>query len=330
LFGDVEIPPKAAAPVLPAAAPPVTAPPAAAPPAPAPSALTPGINALDGEAVVQALREELRAGEGGRGQARGVSAIRAQTGSGQGARGPAKADFLESFRVRTSRGLTYDFPNAPSLERWLGERDDLASCEVSLPGEDWTPAAEFLDRARSAAPRPPRAEVEVQPSQPLVGLGERAPLPRVERREHGLPPLRPRAGPAAWSLLVLSYLLLLAGLAVTVTRYGVWDLSPYLPLEQVGVLPPERLAPQPAPAEGLPERPAAVDPAKAFGQAMQAAREAMAEKRFSRAAMEFNRALAARPGAPEALEGLARAYHGLGDAERARAVAKKAQEIKHR
>jgi tetratricopeptide (TPR) repeat protein len=193
------------------------------------------------------------------------------------------------------------------------------------------PAADFLARARAAAaPRAAQAEVAVQPSQPLVGIGERAPLPRVERRELSLPPVRPRAGALVWAALVLSYLLLLAGVAVTVTRYGVWDLSAYLPLESVGIVPPERLAPRPAPDGGLPDRPPAVDPDKAYGQALQAAREALAQKRFSRAALEYNRALATRPGAPEALDGLARAYQGLGDSARAMAVLKKAQEIKQR
>jgi predicted Zn finger-like uncharacterized protein len=366
LFGDIE---------LPAARPATVQPPAPQPPAPpggpgagasspakpgasAPAqeplidpTLAPNMAALTGEAVVQALRDELRASDGVRDQARGRSAIRAQSGTG-----PAKPDLLESFRVRTARGLTYDFPNTAALERWLNYRDDLAGCEVSLPGGAWMPATEFLAQAQAraqsqvqvqaqsqarvqaqaqsqgqtAGTRPAAAEVEVQPSQPLLGIGERAPLPRIARREPTLAPLRARAGAVAWSLLVLSALALLAGVAATTTRYGWLDLSDYLPLERVGIVPPERLAPLPPPTDGLQAPPPALEPDKAHGQALQAAREAMALKRFSRAAMEYNRALAARPGSPEALEGLAKAYQALGDGERARAVLKKAQEISHR
>ncbi|HOX43450.1 MAG TPA: zinc-ribbon domain-containing protein [Myxococcota bacterium] len=335
LFGDLasEIPdlPPAPGPAG-AAAPP---PPAFQPPAPQPAApesapidpeLAPNMAALTGEAVVQALRDEVRASDGVREQARGRSAIRAQTGS-------PKADFLESFKVRTARGLTYDFPNAAALERWLAYRDDVAGCEVSLPGQDFVPAITFLEAAKAratAAPPAAPAPVEVQPSEPLKGIGERAPLPRVQRRELSQAPLRAQAGPAAWSFLALSTLALLAGLAATTTRYGWLDLSGVLPLEQLGIVPPERLTPRPVADSGLPGLPPPADPDKAHGQALQAAREAMAQKRFSRAAMEFNRALAVRPGSPEALDGLARAYQALGDAERARSVQKKAQDITHR
>jgi hypothetical protein len=307
------------------------------PTAPARVTSTPNLDALAGEAVVSAPAAPAGIPDEARVQARGMSAIRAQTAPAS--RPPARAELLDGFRVRTARGLTYDFPHAAAMERWLDERDDLEGCEVGQPGQAWMPAQAYLARVR-AKDRPligpgaaslPSTPVDVQPSQPLVGIGERAPLPRVARPAVGpLPPVRPRAGGLAWSLAVVSSLLVLAAAALTAARYGVLDLSPYLPLESLGILPPKRLAPQAGPVEGLPGAPARVEPALAYGQALQAARTAMAQKRFSRAALEFNRALVHKPGAPEALDGLAQAYQALGDAERALAVRRKAQEIQQR
>jgi Flp pilus assembly protein TadD len=114
--------------------------------------------------------------------------------------------------------------------------------------------------------------------------------------------------------------------AATFTRYGVVDLSPYLPLEAVGIRAPGQSA---GTADSkVPEAAGAENPEKVYNKAIGLARRSIRAKRFSKAALEYNRALSARPDSLEALDGLAKAYNGLGDRGRAEAVLEKVRSIK--
>jgi hypothetical protein len=276
------------------------------------------------------------------GRPAGVSAIRAQSARN---RDPA----LSGFRVRTPHGLTYDFPSRAALDRWLAEREDVTGCQVAAPGGDWQPAERVLAQQPNAAVADGESGGEggagtttVDPSRPLdatamrpvVAVPPGAPVgaaaqPEPERDPYAA--LRPpRAGWLMWSALVVTALALLAVGAVTVTRYGVLDLSAYLPLEAVGVQAPASAVVEPRAAADAPVRPEPTDPEKRFRRALARGRRDLRAKRFSRAALEFKRALGVHPGSVEALEGLAKAFAGLGDAQRAKAALRKAREIKHR
>jgi predicted Zn finger-like uncharacterized protein len=244
-------------------------------------------------------------------KARGVSAIRAQSG--------VKAQATDAHRVRTQKGLTYDFSTREAMIRWLREREDLTGCEASEPGGDWHPAHEFIDAV------PLEGETE-QPSSPAPGvvLPPRpvpAPRPKLVPR-----PISPQAGVFMWVALGLTTLLVILVAAATLTRYGVVDFSSVLPLESVGIQAPAKTSGTDSaqvPGSADPE-----NPEKVFNRAINQARQSIRAKRFSKAALEYNRALSVRPDSVEALEGLARAYNGLGDRDRAEAVLGKAKSLR--
>jgi len=246
-------------------------------------------------------------------KARGVSAIRAQSGV------KAQAPLAEAYRVRTQKGLTYDFSTREAMIRWLKERDDLTGCEASEPGGDWHPAHEFID----AVPLEGEAETPAAPAPGAVSLprSAAAPRPRLVPR-----PFSPPAGVFMWVALGLTTLMVILLAAATLTRYGVVDFSSVLPLEAVGIQSPGRTQ-----GRDSSEGPGSADlenPEKVFNQAINQARQSIRAKRFSKAALEYNRALSVRPNSVEALEGLARAYNGLGDRDRADAVLEKAKSLR--
>jgi predicted Zn finger-like uncharacterized protein len=239
-------------------------------------------------------------------KARGVSAIRAQSG----------VKLQETFRVRTSKGLTYDFSVREAMIRWLGERDDLTGCEASEPGGEWRPAHEFVQTA---------------PAKGGVGAGAAGAVPAPRPGPVARPKLQPRtlspqAGVVMWAAVGLTALLVVLVAAATLTRYGVVDLTPYLPLEAVGIRAPGRSFEKEAPRP--PEGADAGDPDELFHKAIGTARRSIRAKRFSKAALEYNRALSVRPDSVEALDGLAQAYTGLGDHDRAEAVRERAKSIR--
>ncbi len=115
--------------------------------------------------------------------------------------------------------------------------------------------------------------------------------------------------------LVATYLLLVVLVVITLTRYGIWDLTPYLPLKEIGIEPPQRAA-EMEPGGGLElEKP---DPEMVYSKAISEGAQALEAKNFSKAVLEYNRALSVHSDSREALEGLAKAFEGLGDWERAR------------
>jgi hypothetical protein len=303
--------------------------------------LTPYLDALEGEAKVATkppgvpefdssgapLGTDPSAG------ARGMSAIRAQskaipkTGApaspspeGAAKQSPEGAvELQDSYRVRTARGLTYDFSGRDAMLRWLGGRQDLHGCEVAEPGKDWVPAGELLG-VGAAGSMPVVLEDEdaayiPEPGESVPGgpdVEEEAP-----RKTRSIFPV------VMWVAVSLSVIVLLFTAAATLTRYGVVNLSSYLPLSWVGVeFPGEEatLASEEVPGEVVRE-----DPEKAYKNALNLAKRSIRSKRFSKAALEYNRALTIRPDSVEALKGLAKAYNGLGDRARALAVLKKAK-----
>jgi predicted Zn finger-like uncharacterized protein len=238
-------------------------------------------------------------------KARGMSAIRAQSG----------VKLQDTFRVRTHKGLTYDFPAREAMIRWLRERDDLTGCEASAPGEEWRPAHELIEAA-------PLDGAEARPAG--VALPPRpVPVPRPQPKPR---PVSPEAGLVLWVAVGVSALLVVLVTAATLTRYGLVDLTPYLPLQAVGIQAPGQSSGKEAP--GVPKGAEVRDPDKMFHKAISMARSSIRAKRFSKAALEYNRALSVRPSSAEALEGLAQAYIGLGDRGRAESVRKKARSIK--
>jgi predicted Zn finger-like uncharacterized protein len=122
-----------------------------------------------------------------------------------------------------------------------------------------------------------------------------------------------KAGLIMWSAVVMTCLTLLVGVAITLTRYGIWDLTPYLPLQEIGIEPPRVLVVVPENQFDL-KKP---DLGVVFSKAISEGDNAIHSKDFSKAALEYNRALSANPGSREALNGLAKAYEGLGDREQA-------------
>lgn len=246
-------------------------------------------------------------------KARGVSAIRAQSGV------KAQAMATEAYRVRTLKGLTYDFSTREAMVRWLRERDDLTGCEALEPGGDWHPAHEFID----AVPLQGEGETPAAPA-PSGAIPPRtipAPRPRLVPR-----PISPPVGVFMWVALGLSTLLVILVAAATLTRYGVVDFSSVLPLEAVGIQAPGKTAG--TDSTHVPGSADTQNPEVVFSQAIDQARQSIRAKHFSKAALEYNRALSVRPNSVEALEGLARAYNGLGDRDRAEAVLEKAKSLR--
>lgn len=297
------------APAPPSVTPAPAPPPPAAPPAPShkPASLTPNLDQLAGEAFVSvaSAAEMKSADEAPAPAARGVSAIRAQSGK-------PVLRAREEYKVRTQQGLLYDFPSRDALLRWLADRDDTESCQVGTGGDQWIGAAAFLAR-ESAASAPAQARVAPPLYSPPAALAAAT----------GAPPRPSRLPLWLWLSFGLSTLVLVVAVAATLTRYGVFDASRFLPLGALGVHFPER-----------PERPqgeiplaADLDPEPVYARAMGEAQQALRGKRFSRAALEFNRALGAKPGSREALEGLVKAYQGLGDRDRAQAAEKKLRQV---
>ncbi len=295
---------------------------------------TPNLDALSGEGFVSvaepsemralAEQEQLSAaatsavGEHAATRAPGVSAIRAQSGA------RPKASLLESFRCRTVRGLTYDFPTRAAMIRWLSERDDLDGCEAAEPGGDWIPAAGLME-FQATASKGTAEMIAFTPGTPIVEAKLPAhPSPQAKiYRTSG--PGENMIAAILWSLAVIMLLATLFVAAGTITRYGVLDLSPYLPIESVGVVFPGDEKSDTT--SDVPSLGAAPDPEKTYRRALTAGRRAILARKFSRAALEFNRALSVHPGSAHALQGQAKAYTGLGDRDRALAVIKKARSL---
>lgn len=249
-------------------------------------------------------------------RARGVSAIRAQ--SGVKAQAPS-TPMMDAYRVRTQKGLTYDFSTREAMVRWLRERTDLTGCEASGPGGEWQEAHVFIEAL-------PLRDVAEAGAAPAPGIVRPIRPDKVDRPRLAARPVSPEAGVFIWVAVGLSTLLVVLVAAATLTRYGVVDLSHYLPLEAVGIQAPGQSAG--TEDSKVPEAADAENPEKVYNQAIGLARRSIRAKRFSKAALEYNRALSARPDSVEALEGLAKAYNGLGDRGRAEAVLEKARSIK--
>jgi len=302
--------------------------PAAQPDGSPASSATPNLDALDGESFVSvAGPSEVEGGESLSPQsekvvrARGVSAIRAQSGA------KAKSGLLESYRVRTSRGLTYDFSTREAMIRWLSDREDLVGYEAAEPGGNWVPAENLME-PRPAQPSKTAEIIALSPGDPVAESIPPAPMATAARGQFGKEQSRPmgeQAGGLLWMLSMLTMLGMFLVLAASLTRYGVVDLSTYLPLESVGITFPE--AGSDDPAKDLPDL-KKQDSEKVFRKAISAGKRSIRMRRFSKAALEYNRALSIHQGSTEALEGLARAYKGLGDLDRAAAAMKKARSIK--
>lgn len=282
-------------------------PPAVPAPSHKPASLTPNLDKLAGEAFVSvASSAEMKsADEAPAPIARGVSAIRAQSGK-------PVLRAREEYKVRTQQGLLYDFPSRDALLRWLADRDDTASCQVGTGGDQWVPAAAFLARESTAG-----AAAQVRVAPPLYSP------PAALAAATNVPPGPSRLPLWLWLGFGLSTLVLVVAVAATLTRYGIFDASRFLPLGALGVHFPERTE---RPQGEIP--PAAdLDAEPVYARAMGEAQQALRGKRFSRAALEFNRALAVKPGSREALEGLVKAYQGLGDRDRAQAAEKKLRQV---
>ena len=249
---------------------------------------------------------------------KGVSAIRAQ--SSVRPKTKAQTGALDSYRVRTARGLSYDFSDRDSMLRWLKDRETIEGCEVAEPGKDWVPVGQLMPVGHSTGSIP--LVLEEDPAY-VPEPGESVPGGFTIEGEE---PQKSGAGAfllVMWVAVALSALTLLYAAGATLTRYGVVNLSSVLPLSLVGVeFPGEEVASgsQEIPGEVIPE-----DPKKAYKKAIGMAKRALRSKRFSRAALEYNRALTIRPDSVEALKGLTQAYNGLGDRERALAALKKAK-----
>lgn len=327
-----------------AGAAPVSSPPSAqAPPAPveekpksSAGSSTPNLDALEGEAVVSVA--QVRASDETRSSARGVSAIRAQTAR--------KGKSGKSYRVRTARGLTYDFPSRQAMERWLAEREDLIGCEAVEPDGEWVSAQKMLDKnfdplkiPRSAEPSPdidPSKPIDPGGLKPVMALPPGTPVGALDEvREPAFDPYKPPSGPRAgvltWIAMVVVLAMVLTGGAVTLTRYGLVDFSSYLPMQRFGIVFPLQAAdPKTAGSLGAaPQVPDQGDPDVMFRKAVSEGRLSLRSKRFSKATVEFKRALTVHPGSVEALEGLAKAFGGLGDKQRAIEALQKARSIKH-
>lgn len=247
-----------------------------------------------------------------------MSAIRAQSGT------RPKASLLESFRCRTVRGLTYDFPTRDAMIRWLSERDDLDGCEAAEPGGDWIPAASLME-FQTAASKGTAEIIAFTPGTPVTNEMPPAPPSPLPRNYRPAILSVDKVGAFLWSLTVIVLLATLFLAAATITRYGIFDLSPYLPIKSVGfIFPGAEKADSGSVAPSLGVK---LDPEKTYRQALLAGRQAIFARKFSRAALEFNRALSIHPGSARALQGLAKAYNGLGDRDRAQVVKKKARSL---
>jgi predicted Zn finger-like uncharacterized protein len=297
---------------------------------------TPNLDALEGAAMVSS--SQVRASDETRSSARGVSAIRAQTAR--------KGKSGQSYRVRTARGLTYDFPSRQAMERWLTEREDLTGCEAAEPDGEWVSAQKMLDKDFDPLkiPKSPEPSPDIDPSKPLdpsglkpmVALPPGTPVGALDEVHEPAfdpykPPPGPRAGVLIWIGMVVVLAMVLTGGALTLTRYGLVDFSPYLPTQRLGIVFPVQVA-DPEAGKSLgsaPLVPDQGDPEVLFRKAVSEGRRSLRSKRFSRATLEFKRALTVHPGSIEALEGLAKAFGGLGDKQRALEALKKARSIKH-
>lgn len=310
---------------------------------------TPNIDALSGEAFISvAPKSEVESAPrlAKKSSSRGVSAIRAQSGV---------SNLLDGFRVRTVRGLTYDFPSRQAMLRWLGDREDLEGYQAAEPGGDWVPVEQITgassgaaapvvsspmaprqaqpkvsaDKLKSADNADPSRPLEVERVKPVVPVLPGAPVPDGTASSDPYSAYAgPKAGPLLWIAVFVTFVLVLAAGSVTVTRYGLLDLSSFLPLEKVGVVfPVTKGVSNNKSLDDIKVNTNKVDGEAVFSKALTAGRRALASKRFSRAALEFNRARAVHPGSAKALDGLARAFMGLGDVQRAKEVMKKARAI---
>ena len=278
----------------------------------------------------------------------GLSAIRAQsTGTAVDEVEPKTKTKTKTYKARTAKGLTYNFPSREALQAWLDEREDLSACQVAESGQAWLPAEQVQEELRGKsglqiggsstglvgdlgsegtsplgeAGQPLRAEEFAKPGSLDTGgggLGASAEL------------YPPRAGLFVWSGMLLCFLLMMVLGGYTVTRYGLLELRPYLPLDVLGLPLPEMSTgePEESKSDDLAIKTDGPSRKAVFGKAMAKGQRALRAKRFSRAAMEFNRALSVHAGRVDALEGLATAFDGLGDKNRALATRQKARAIK--
>ncbi len=305
---------------------------------------TPNLDALSGEAFISvAPKSEVSAAD--RMVAKGVSTIRAQSGV---------SNLLDGFRVRTARGLTYDFPSRQAMIRWLKDREDLEGYQAAEPGGDWVGVEQVLDGSFVQASTPgkdgpvvstpmaprrasadklktadPSKPIEVERLKPVVPVLPGAPVPGEGGSKDSYSGFAaPKAGIGLWIGIVLAFMLFLATTFVTLTRYGLVDFSAWPGMEKFAVvLPGLEKSPENEPLDEIQIDVKKIDRQALFSRSLAAGRRALASKKFSRAALEFNRARAVHPGSAKALDGLARAFMGLGDVQRAKQVMKKVREI---
>ncbi|RME19960.1 MAG: hypothetical protein D6806_17360, partial [Deltaproteobacteria bacterium] len=173
--------------------------------------------------------------EGAAGHPRGVSAIRAQSSA-------AARDVFKSYRVKTPRGLTYDFSSREAMLRWLSKRDDIDQCEVAEPEGEWIPAGSLLD-----SHQPVSATGEIlahSPGNPvLAGRETDVAAGSVSGQSMLVPERLQGEGTAVlWGVNLLLAVLLVSAVAISLTRYGVVDLSSLPPASWLEIKFPGRTA----------------------------------------------------------------------------------------
>jgi hypothetical protein len=257
----------------------------------------------------------------------GISAIRAQSGTQIAEKLPSN----KGFRVKTKNGLTHDFATFDTLKRWLSDQDKPEDFQVSAQGAAYRPAAEVIDSISIQEAKNNTLD-GLDPSQPLSL--EPSPPAGNEWKDDSKREITTqrtaRAARAIWLLWGISLILLVLGVSITLTRYGVIDLSSFWPLESLGITYPAMPPEEDPSANQAPRIPINQNLKDRYNQALAHGKRALRDKRFSKAALEFNRALSVHPGSLSAMEGLAKAHNGLGDRERALSIIKRAQSIKDR
>jgi hypothetical protein len=169
-------------------------------------------------------------------------------------------------------------------------------------------------RAQSGIEPPPVGPGKDAPDLNIVSASSLESVQPLDYQADGTSKRRQKAGFLMWGAVVLTYVLVVVGVVITLTRYGIWDLTPYIPIEKIGIGPSQRIV-EKQPGEKLElENP---DPEMVFNKAVHEGTSFLQAKNFSRAVLEYNRALSVHPESPEALRGLAKAFEGLGDREHA-------------
>jgi hypothetical protein len=244
---------------------------------------------------------------------RGVSAIRAQSVSSEAS---AAAAEMEVFKIRTVRGLAYDFSSREAMMRWLQDRDDLSGCEISEKGGPWVAAQKYVGGS----------DADAVDSAPSAKLGEALPMASFDSQIAKTNLQLPKAGVGLWVLVIFSFICVFGTAAATLTRFGVVDLSAYIPLQSMGInFPGGEQSRKPKNQLSKIEQ---QDPEIVFRKALGLGERSLKQKRFSKAVLEYKRALAVHPGSVVAWKGLAHAYNGLGDIQKATRALKKAKSLK--